>query len=501
MTNEDNKVRIKLERHLWPDEIAERKAKRKKTIIRVLIVIGVIIGLIASFIGGFVGGVRTPNSIVESRPASPLQKIETVMETMKYKWYFGAIDPDAEQKLIDRALYGMTNSEEDPHTTYMSAEEIEAFTSNLNQNFVGIGVQFMSDEGLNIVDRVFHHSPAEEAGMLAGDILLEADGVSLEGMDSDEVVNVVRGEEGTKVTIKVNRQGEIVTMDIIRGQVNASCYGEMLDDKVGYLEIYQFGENTDREVEEYMNAMAKKGMSQLIIDLRGNGGGYLNVLCGIADCFLEKGTLVIQQEYPNGSVDQSFTDGTPVPGVENIVILVNGTTASASEVLTLALKEQRENVTIVGEQTYGKGTVQVSQMLSDGSALKVTTSKWLSPNGVWLNGEGIEPDVVVEVPPVLKMVYTEFEETFEYDQVDYVIETVQQALDYLGYSVSRTDGYFDKGTETAVKQFQQDHELEPTGKIDTRTYTVALSAVRRAWNLDRTMDNQFMEAYRIAKGE
>ncbi|MCF0113892.1 MAG: PDZ domain-containing protein [Erysipelotrichaceae bacterium] len=495
MSENDGKIHIKLERHKWPDEVAEierqKKEKRSKLVTVILIVIAFMLGWLGNNVLYFM------NSKDEYNPTEV--KIEAIWSILNNNWYFGVVDEDREENIINRMLYGMTTSEEDPHTTYMSSEEIEAFTQSINMNYSGIGVQFFQSEGISMVEKVFANSPADQAGVLPGDVFYEVDGVLVEDKTSTELSDMVKGVEGTPVTIVFDRQGELVEVTIVRADLNATCYGEMLTDTIGYLELYQFGEDTAYEVETYVGLMKNQGMKDLIINLRDNGGGYLGTVVDIASKFLPKNSVVLKQEYPNGTVQENLTKEGYIEGIGKIVVLINENTASASEVLTLALSEQRDNVTIVGTTSYGKGTVQTTTVFKDNSALKYTTSKWLSSKDAWVNGVGITPDIVVEVPDVMKTVYLDFgeEEVYSLDSVSEANKQIQLALQFLGYEVARTDGYFDESFKVALEKFEKEKEFDITGTLNQKNYTSILSQVQRAWNLDKKYDNQLQKAIEV----
>ncbi|NLC96803.1 MAG: S41 family peptidase [Erysipelotrichaceae bacterium] len=498
MRNNEN-VRVKLERHLWPDEIEAKREKRDKKLRKLFVIFSVLAAFSLGFVFGFGNSGKVDiSSDINSDSAN--EKLNDILNIMSNKWYFSKDDSDIVNHVMDRAYYGMTNdSEVDPHTTYMSSEEIKQFTQSINMNFVGIGVQFVNTNDYAIVKKVYKHSPAEEFGVLAGDIIYKVDGVEVKGKSSDEIVDLVQGVSGSKVTIEFIRQGEPVTIDIVRAEINATTYGEMISEDIGYLELYQFGNSTSNEVYDYLTMMSEQGLRKIIIDLRDNGGGYLDSLEHILNYLLPANTVIMQQEYGNGTIDLSKTTKGEFKNIEEIVVLINENTASASEVMTLALKEQRDGVTIVGTTSYGKGTVQVTKSFSDGSAIKYTTSKWLSPSGVWVNNVGIKPDIVVELPTAITTAYGSIEDglTLDVDSVSDNIKTVQLGLEFLGYKIDRTDGYFNQVTKNAIRNFQKDHDLEETGILDSNVFEAIYSAVSLEWSMNKARDTQYQKALEL----
>lgn len=494
--DDEKKVRIQLEKHLWPDEIVEKKRKRRsKLILATLSMAMFCLGLVV----GLSQAPQNRTVIQGNNGYSVSSKIDSVYNLLRNNWYFASEDENIEQHLVDRALYGMSSSSVDLHTSYMSREEVEGFTSSIDMGFVGIGVQYNTTDGLNLITRVFHNSPAEKAGVLPGDIIYSVDGELCADLDSDEIVNRVRGVEGSEVIMQFLRDNEIIELTITRGTVQNTAFGEMLDESVGYLQIYQFGSSTGDEVAGYLEMMSQQGLRELIIDLRDDGGGYLDALVSVASSFLPQGTIVMKQVYADGTVEYSKAKKGMFENIENIVILVNEDTASAAEVLTLALKEQRDDVVVMGTTTYGKGTVQITHTFSDGSALKYTTAKWLSPNDVWVNGVGITPDIEVRLHDVLYMSYAMMEEgtVIEADTVSATVQLIQQSLDFLGYPVNRMDGYFDTSTLKALTEFQKEFGLTRQGSIDSETLEAVLAQVTKKWALDDSSDIQLQKAIEV----
>jgi len=492
---EEKKVRIQLQRHLWPDEVEDRRHKRRSRFMLIVL-------LVCTFMLGVVVGGNLL-STTEQVPVNTVlsSKLDSVYSLLRNNWYFGTLDENVDQHLIDRALYGMATSAEDPHTTYMSSEELASFTTSIDMGFVGIGVQYTTADNLNMITRVFHNSPAEKSGVLPGDIIYRVDGVLVTEMDPDTLPDAVKGEEGTKVVIEFLRDNEIVEKTIIRGAVQNTAYGEMLEDEVGYLEIYQFGSSTGYEVQEYLNLMSAQGMKSLVLDLRDNTGGYLDAYVSVVSFFVDEGLTVMKQIYSDGTEEKCVSKGGKFENIEDIVILVNGNTASAAEVLTVALQELRDDVTVMGTTTYGKGTVQVTHTFRDGSALKFTTSKWVSPNGVWVNGTGIEPDITVKLPDVLYYSYVRMEEgeQYELDSVSGYTQIAQQALEYIGYSVNRTDGYFDQGTKESLIHFQKEFGCAQLGVLDTETFEALIAQVTKRWSIEKEADPQLMSALDVLR--
>ena len=429
-------------------------------------------------------------------------KIEAALDVMENDWFFGKDIENLDARLNDQALLGIFSNEEDPHTEYMTAEEVSEFRQSIDRNFVGIGVEFISNSGINMVTKVFRGAPAFEAGVQPGDVIEAIDGVSTEGMTSADIKERVQGEKGTDVTISFRRQGEPVDITITRDEISATAHGFILDENTGYLQLYQFGTGTAQEIDRYLSEFREADIHKLVIDLRDNGGGYLDALAQVASRFLPGGTLCMKQVYPDGTEESVYAASGFLQDYFGIVILINENSASAAEVFTLAMKEQRKDVTIVGTTSYGKGTVQITRMFNDGSAIKYTTSKWVSPNGVWVNGTGITPDEEVAVPEGVSRMYygMEDDETYQTDQVSEAVKDVQIALDYLGYAPDRKDGYFSVSTEEALKKFAADKGLDYNGKLTSDLHEAVVSALIMNWSTTHDHDTQLIRAREILNG-
>jgi len=499
---EEEKV-IDLKRHEWPDE-KEARIKMEKNV-RKRKLLGTIARLVMFFIGICVGITATFFYYQKSIPLTDENtKINSIKNIMENKWFFASEVQDIDNQLTNMAIDGMTTFEDiDKHTMYFSKEDLDSFHESINMNYVGIGVTFSPIGEKFIVNQVFHDGPADQAGIKEGDILYKADEELLNGKTSDELKDLVLGDEGSIVKITVLRDGKEVNFDISRAEINHTTYGYMIDEDTGYLDIYSFGESTYDEAKSYLNEFTNLNMDNLIIDLRDDGGGWLNALVSISGLFLPSGTIAMNQVYPDGSNTVIKANGQYFDNINGIVILINENTASAAEVLTMALKENRDDVTIVGDVSYGKGTVQVTQEFSDGSALKYTSSKWTSPEGVWVNKVGITPDIEVSLADILTSYALDYNgEIIVVDTVSAYVKTMQLSLDFLGYEVDRSDGYFSQATSDTLKAYQAANNLETTGNLDDYTYESLLANIRQAISSDKiSYDDQVKTALGVLNGE
>lgn len=311
--------------------------------------------------------------------------------------YDGEID---DKTLVEGALKGMTASLKDPYTVYMNEDEYTKFMEDNQGEFVGIGVQIGAKDGMVAVIAPIENSPAEKAGIKQGDIILKVEDMDVTADNMDKAVSMMKGTEGEAVNITIQRGKDIKEVTIVRSKIEIiSVKGEMIDDKIGYIEIVSFDEKVSTEFKNQLTKLKKSGMEGLILDLRGNPGGYLEECVKIASQFIEKNKVVTYtiDKYEK-RVDSKSLGGDAI-GMP-LTILVDGGSASASEVVTGALRDYGV-ATIVGETTFGKGVVQ-QVFPMEGSGLKITTSKYYTPNGENIHGKGIKPDIEVKYPDELR---------------------------------------------------------------------------------------------------
>lgn len=310
--------------------------------------------------------------------------------------YYKDVDSD---KLIEGAINGMLESLDDEHTMYFDKKSKEEFDSELSGNYYGIGaqIQLTSDETIKIT-KVFDDSPAKKAGLKEEDVFVSVDGTSVKGKSATEVANMLKSDSVKTSTIVVKRNDKELTFKVTKENITLfSVSSEMLDNNgknVGYLSVSIFGQKTYSQFKDALTKLEKQDMDSLIIDLRGNTGGYLSTVTNMLEEFIDKGNVIYQIQSSSG-VKQYKT----VKASEKkykIVVLIDGGSASASEIMSAAMKEVY-GATLVGQTTYGKGTVQTTKNLSNGSMIKYTIEKWLTPSGKNIDKEGIKPDYEVEL--------------------------------------------------------------------------------------------------------
>lgn len=302
----------------------------------------------------------------------------------------------SEGEVIEGAKKGLTESLGDKYTVYMDAEESSDFYDDLHGNVgAGIGVEMGERDGYVRVLRTLPDNPAREAGVLAGDILYKVDGEEVYTLSSEEIAKKVRGEEGTDVTITIVRDGKEKSFTMKREKINnVSAYIDY-DGSTAIVTVTRFDDDTGTMIQSFARELKDKGADKVILDLRGNGGGYVSAAKDLLSLWIDNEPILIQKSKHLGDSTEKANSGKAILKDIETIVLVNGTTASASEIVAGALQDYGK-ATIVGEKTYGKGVVQNLYNLSGGTTLKVTTAEWYTPKNRSINGEGITPDVEVE---------------------------------------------------------------------------------------------------------
>ncbi|MDR0406365.1 MAG: S41 family peptidase [Clostridiales bacterium] len=324
------------------------------------------------------------------------QKIYEVLTLLDREYYYGV---DKEQ-LIDTALDTMISSLGDPYSVYMDPEEYRAFYGYLSGTYAGVGavVSWDWEENAVVIVKPFDGSPAQKAGLVKGDKVVKIDGLSLEGTDLDGAVAKMKGEAGTSVTLTVLKAdgGEPAEVPVIREEVHIPTVESELRGDIGYIAISMFDPATGDDFGEHLQAMTDGGAKGILLDLRDNGGGLVPSVTAVADYLLDAGEVIFYTQDKDGKRADYTADG---GGIDlPLAVLVNENTASAAELLAGTLRDNK-NAPLVGKTTFGKGVVQSTYPLSDGSVVKLTIEKYFTPNGNDINTVGLKPDYEVEPQP------------------------------------------------------------------------------------------------------
>ena len=351
---------------------------------------------------GFVGGSRIDDIKNLIAPVFGMKKVDKLDLSAVEKTYNqlasnfdGKLD---QQKLAEGASKGLVEAAGDKYTEYMTAKEAEEFNKSLSGDVgAGIGVELAKDGQVVKVVRVLAKNSAQNAGILPGDIILKVNDEDVSKKSTAEVSAKIRGEAGTTVKIAVLRGQDVKDFSVTRAKIDNPSVELSKDGNVAILSIYRFDSETGALAKKYAEEIKSEGISKVILDLRGNGGGYVQAAKTVASLWLEKDALIVSEKTGSKTIEEIRATGSnPLKGMKTVVLL-DGTSASASEIVAGALKENK-TATIVGEKSYGKGSVQTTVDMPGGALLKVTIAKWYTPNGENISNNGISPDVEVKVP-------------------------------------------------------------------------------------------------------
>ncbi|MDQ0340001.1 carboxyl-terminal processing protease [Caldalkalibacillus uzonensis] len=381
-----------------------------------------------------------------------------------------------EEELIEGAIEGMLNKLGDPYSVYMDEEAARQLHENLSSSFEGIGAEVTIKDGRVTIIAPFKDSPAEKAGLRPLDQIISVNGENIEGMDLYQAVLKIRGPKGTEAKLEIVRSGvsEPFTVTVIRDEIPLeTVYTQKITAQgktFGKIQITSFGQDTAERFKEELDRFEQENIDGLIIDVRGNPGGYLDTVRQIGQLIVPYESIITEIMDRSGEkmVYRSTLDN---PKPYPITILVDEGSASASEILAAALQEAG-NYKVIGEPTFGKGTVQSTIDLEDDSQIKLTIAKWLTPNENWINETGVQPDVQVSQPEFFRAAYITADPELKRDMNNEQVRNLQIMLEGLGYHPGRKDGYFNLETEQAVRSFQADHDLSVTGVVDEKTAQV-----------------------------
>lgn len=358
----------------------------------------VLIAILALAFGGVVGVVLAytakPLSIITNTDSpSDIQEVEKIYDNLLSK-YYGKID---KQTLSDAAIKGMIEALNDPYSTYIDAENTDDFDEQIYGYYVGVGTEItLNDENQFEVTNIFENTPATDANIELHDIVVKVNNEDVSGKTVSDIGKLIQGEIGTDVTLTLRRGEEEFDVTITRDRIDlisvTSQIFEKDDKRIGYIKVTNFASNTFNQFQTALNELEENDIESLIIDVRDNLGGQLEVATQIASLFLTKDKVVYQLNT-NGIIQPIYSTG-PGSFQKPITVLINGATASASEVLAIALQESAD-ATVIGTTSYGKGTIQESYKLSTGASIKFTVQEWLSPNGNTVNEVGVKPDIEV----------------------------------------------------------------------------------------------------------
>lgn len=383
-------------------------SEKIKKILKIVLKVGVVILLMAISFGGgvFVGYDRVP---AIEKVSGLSGKEDGKPQDVDFNLFWD-VWHDVETSFVDKskmdkkamvygAIAGMVKSLKDPYTVFMAPEEAKKFKDDVSGSFEGIGAEIGIRKDVLTIVSPLKDSPAEKAGLRAGDKILKINDTLTADLTVDEAVTLIRGPKGTEVTLYITRDGfeSAKEIKIVRGVIKIPTVKfEMKEGNIAYIALYYFYGNSSMELRGALRDALLSGAQGLVLDLRNNPGGLLDMSIDIASIFLPEGKVVVSEDYGNGEKSEHKSYGPAVLKDFPMVVLVNEGSASASEILAGALRDVR-GVKLIGQKTFGKGSVQRMEDLEEGASLKVTIAKWFTPNGYSISDGGLQPDVEVVI--------------------------------------------------------------------------------------------------------
>jgi carboxyl-terminal processing protease len=420
----------------------------------------------------------------QNQSRGSLSKITGVYQTIKANYY----KPVDSNKLINGAINGMVASLNDPFSEYLANQDATDLNNTISGSFGGIGTSVKQAGNYVAVDAPVKNTPATKAGLKTDDLIVSIDGKSAKNLTVAKVVAKIRGKIGTKVTLGLRRGSTAFTLTLTRAKIPVKTVTGAIDQAnptVGNIQITTFSEPTGKELKQTIKSLRQKGAKRFVIDLRGNPGGTLPTALETASMFLKNGQTIMQTQEKGAQpvkyvASKDYDQGFKVK--EKTVVLVDGDSASAAEIFASAL-QQSANAQVIGTQSYGKGTVQTVSDLGGNSEMKITTAKWLQPNGTWINHKGVTPNQLVKYPDYAYLSTFDTGKTYQLNQSSRSIVAIQKILNALGYPVDQENGVYDQSMQTAVTNFQNDQlkngvtGLQANGVVDPATGDALVNAL------------------------
>lgn len=419
-----------------------------------------------------------------------INQLYTILKTS----YYEEIDSEI---LIEGALEGMAGAVGDPYTEYLDEIESTSFEEDISGSFEGIGAEVMKDgEFVRIVSPIAN-SPAESAGLQPNDFIVEIDGQSVTDMTLNEAVALIRGPEGSDVELLIERGDNRMTVVLTRATIPIETVYHEIDEQdstIGYINIVNFNLPTYEETVEAIKDLEAQGIEKIVFDVRGNPGGLLTTAIQIANIFVPNGQPLMMTEYREDEEPTVYLASDEYGEFKyegEAVLLIDEGSASASEILAGAM--QSVDIPLLGQTTFGKGTVQSVISLGDSDEVKFTSGRWLTADGEWINEEGIQPDKEVLLPQYVNLFIINPSEVYEQGQNSPEIENLKSVLSALGYSVSQNSQY-DETVVEAVSAYQSENDLAVDGTVKEETARSLTDSLRALIEENDTQYNAAIEA-------
>lgn len=477
---------------------SKRKVSLKTFIISIIVVflLGIIVtgGALFLFNSNQSGEVPQETGTTEQSDEEDALSIGAVAELYTVLMSQHYQNPDSNE-IIQGAMDGMAEAVEDPYTEYLDSAESTSVNQDIQGSFEGIGAEIMKEGEVVRIISPIPNSPAEEAGLQPNDGILEVDGQSVADLDINEAVELIKGPEGSTVELTIQRGEEQFTVSLERASIPVESVFYEIDEnnpEIGYVQITGFNMPTYDELVTALQELEEQGAEKYIFDLRGNPGGLLTSALELSNIFVEDGEPLMQTQESEEEEPVTYEADSELYGdfkfSGEAVVLINGGSASASEILSGAM--QNAGYPVLGTPSYGKGTVQTIYPLESEGDIKFTNGIWLTAAGEWINEEGIQPDIEVDMPEYQDLLLINPEDTYALGDASPEVQNINSILSSLGYNVPDSEEFTEE-TESAVLSFQAEEGLEQTGEVSGDT---AATLIVRVQELIEENDRQYEAA-------
>lgn len=421
-----------------------------------------------------------------------LSKMFTILKSS----YYEEVDSEL---LIEGALEGMSRAIGDPYTEYLNEEQAANLEENISGSFQGIGAEVMKEgEFVRIISPIAN-SPAEAGGLQPNDLIVEVDGESVAELSISEAVALIRGPEGSEISLLVRRGEEEFTLTLTRATIPVETVFYEQDKEnpeIGYVNIVNFNTPTYEETVTAIQELEAKGVDKIVFDVRGNPGGLLTTALEISNIFVPNGEVMMSTEYRNDEKPTEYLASDEYGDFKyegEAVLLVDEGSASASEILAGAMKSV--GIPIYGQPTFGKGTIQSMVDISETAEIKLTVGKWLTADGEWINEKGIQPDKEVALPDYAKLFVVNTSESFAEGEDSVEVNNLKAVLQALGYETTEHN-VFDESVVAAIEKFQTDNNLKIDGTITPETARALTDALREKIKENDTQYQTAVQAFK-----
>ena len=441
-------------------KLREETSKLKKF----FVVICIIVSIFSFSIGFYLSYVF--NKDTENKNQT---KLDAIYDILSNEWYYGKEDENIEKTLIDKAIYGMLDTEKDPFTMYLTS------LGSLANSYDGLGITIVEYKEYFMITSVASFVNMDEnKGLKNGDILKSIDGNDLKNKDSSYIKTLLADKESVEIVVERNGTNKTITGYITTYTPVTVFQNFSYSNEMAYIQISEFGLDTGDELEDSLKEAKEAGYNKLIIDLRDNPGGYITSVVECADLFLEKNKVVLTTKDRHDNAYSYKTTNNDKYDFSNIVILINNNSASGAEALSAALDYHLDDkVDLVGVTTYGKGSAQKTVYFTDGTYFHYTYALWYTPEDVTIHNNGVKAETIYTGSGL----HTKEFSAVELKETDYGqnVKNLQKILDYLNYYSGEETGYFDSALKESLIQFQKDNNIEQTGKLDRLTIRYLLA--------------------------